>query len=198
MQTPTAEVVLERMVRAVEKVRERLLRATAALEAAGVQYAVTGDQAVAAWVASVDKSAVRHSPEVEILIRRADLMRARDVLESTGFSYKVDRLGPLFLDRPHAPDRDSVRILLAGEKARSTDLLPDPDVDKSVTSPPFKSLNLGPLVLMCLSSFRNLDNLRIRDLIDVGLVGQNWLELLSHYPQELTDRLRTILANPES
>jgi hypothetical protein len=35
VQTPTAEVVLERLVGAVEKVRERLLRATAALEVAG-------------------------------------------------------------------------------------------------------------------------------------------------------------------
>ena len=33
---------LERVVRAVEKVRERLLRATAALEKAGIPYAVAG------------------------------------------------------------------------------------------------------------------------------------------------------------
>ncbi len=39
---------LDRMVRAVEKVRERLLRSTAALEAAGVLYAVVGDNAVSA------------------------------------------------------------------------------------------------------------------------------------------------------
>ena len=41
---------LDRMVRAVEKVRERLLRATAALETANVPYAVIGGNAVAAWV----------------------------------------------------------------------------------------------------------------------------------------------------
>ena len=44
---PFGELVLERMVRAVEKVRERLLRATAALDAAGVLYAVIGGNAVA-------------------------------------------------------------------------------------------------------------------------------------------------------
>ena len=38
---------LERVVRAVEKVRERLLRATAALEKAGIPYAVAGGNAVA-------------------------------------------------------------------------------------------------------------------------------------------------------
>jgi len=41
---------LDRMVRAVERVRERLLRATAALEKAGIPYAVAGDDAVAVWV----------------------------------------------------------------------------------------------------------------------------------------------------
>ena len=49
--------VLERMVRAVEMVRERLLRSTAALEAAGVPYAVIGGNAVAAWVSKVDPGA---------------------------------------------------------------------------------------------------------------------------------------------
>jgi len=42
------EVSLERMVRAVEKVRNRLLRAAAALEAAKIDYAVVGGNAVAA------------------------------------------------------------------------------------------------------------------------------------------------------
>jgi hypothetical protein len=47
---PIGRVSWERMIRAVEKVRERLRRAVAALEAAGVPYAVAGGNAVAAWV----------------------------------------------------------------------------------------------------------------------------------------------------
>jgi hypothetical protein len=39
------------MVRAAEKVRERLRRAAGALEAAAIPYAVIGGNAVAAWVA---------------------------------------------------------------------------------------------------------------------------------------------------
>jgi len=42
-------VCWERMIRAVERVRERLRRAVAALKAAGVPYAVAGGNAVAAW-----------------------------------------------------------------------------------------------------------------------------------------------------
>ena len=57
----------ERMIRAVEKVRERLMRATAALEAAGIPYAVAGGNAVAAWVSRVDEAAVRNTQDVDIL-----------------------------------------------------------------------------------------------------------------------------------
>jgi hypothetical protein len=174
MQTPTAEVVLERMFRAGQLVRERLLRATAALEAAGVPYAVVGDQAVAAWVATVDESAVRNSPEVGILIRRADLATARDAFD--------------------AGDRDSIEVAIVGEKRRPSDVFPNPDVDGTVSSSAFKILDLHPLVVMCLSSFRSLDQLRIRDLIDVGLIDDTWPDWL---PPELADRLRTILANPD-
>src|SRR5579859_6569621 len=76
---------LDRMVRAVEKVRARLLRATAALEQAGIPYAVAGGNAVAAWVSRVDDAAVRNTRDVDILLRRSDLSAARAALESTGF-----------------------------------------------------------------------------------------------------------------
>ncbi|MGO9108032.1 MAG: hypothetical protein ACLP9L_02255, partial [Thermoguttaceae bacterium] len=45
--------ILDRMERAVAKVRERLLRAIAALNQAKVPYAVVGGNAVASWVATV-------------------------------------------------------------------------------------------------------------------------------------------------
>ena len=50
------ENILNRMVRAVEKVRDRLNRAASALEAADISYAVVEGNAVAALVATVDES----------------------------------------------------------------------------------------------------------------------------------------------
>jgi hypothetical protein len=197
MQTPTAEVVLERMVRAVERVRERLLRATSNLDEAGVPYAVCGDNAVAAWVATVDESAVRNTPEVEILIRRPDLKTARIALEAAGFVYRHSAGRGLFLDGVHANERNSVRILFANERVRPEDALSNPDVDQFVPEPRFRLLNLSPLVMMNLASLRNLNQLRIRDLIDVGLVDRNWLDLLPSDPPELRERLRATLANPD-
>src|SRR5246127_16353 len=77
--------ILERMEQAVAKVRERLLRATAALRAAGIPYAVVGGNAVASWVATVDEGAVRNTRDVDILVRRADLPAITSALEQAGF-----------------------------------------------------------------------------------------------------------------
>src|SRR5262245_33469631 len=49
-----APISFDRVVRAVEAVRQRLLRATNALDQARIPYAVVGGNAVAVWVARVD------------------------------------------------------------------------------------------------------------------------------------------------
>src|SRR2546429_5314453 len=77
--------ILDRMERAVAKVRERLLRATAVLNAAGIPYAVVGGHAVASWVATVDEGAVRNTRDIDLLIRRADLPAFSAALEQAGF-----------------------------------------------------------------------------------------------------------------
>ena len=61
-------VSLDAMVRAVEKVRQRLEKTTAILKAAEIPFAVAGGNAVAAWVTRVDEAAVRNTPDVDILI----------------------------------------------------------------------------------------------------------------------------------
>jgi len=76
----------ERLVTAVEKVRDRLRRTAAALEAAQVPYAIIGGNAVAAWVAEVDEAAVRNTQDVDILLRRADLQRAIVAMAAAGFT----------------------------------------------------------------------------------------------------------------
>ena len=91
------EVSLERMVRAVEKVRIRLLRAATALEQAKVPYAVVGGNALAAWVARVDETAVRNTQDVDILLRRGDLETAKNALAAAGFVYRHVKGEDMFL-----------------------------------------------------------------------------------------------------
>ncbi len=189
-----APVSWERMIRAVEKVRERLRRAAAALESAGIPYAVVGGNAVAAWVARVDEAAVRNTQDVGLLLRRSDIEAARTALAQAGFIYRHVRGVDLFLDGPAAKARDAVHIVFAGERVRPDYPEPAPDVTASDIAGAFRVLDLTPLVRMKLTSFRDKDRVHLRDLIDVGLVDETWA---SRLPPVLAMRLRELLENPE-
>jgi Uncharacterised nucleotidyltransferase len=182
------------MVRAVEKVRERLLRATSALERAGIAYAVAGGNAVAAWVSSIDESAVRNTQDVDILIRREDLPAAKQALEAAGFRYRHAAGIDMFLDGEGTKARDAVHVVFAGEKVRRDYLFPAPTLDESFAVPLFRVLSLEALVRMKLTSFRDKDRVHIRDLIGVGLIDESWWIRL---PAELAGRLRELLDDPE-
>src|SRR5207237_4161437 len=122
--TGMADIVIgpvswERMIRAVEKVRQRLTRAAEALERAGIPYAVAGGNAVAAWVSRVDESAVRNTQDVDILLRRSDLTAAKEAMKNAGFVYRHAKGLDMFLDDPKAKARDTVHIVFAAEKIKS-------------------------------------------------------------------------------
>ncbi len=118
------EDLMDRMVRAVERVRERMHRAASALEEAGIPYAVIGGNAVAAHVGRVDESAVRNTQDVDILLKRTDLEAAKVALARAGFVYRHVKGIDMFLDGPKAKARDAVHIIFAGERVRSVDLCP--------------------------------------------------------------------------
>src|SRR5690349_14526564 len=118
---------LDRMVNAVEKVRQRLLRAADALTAAGVPYAVAGGNAVAAWVTRVGGAGVRNTQDVDILIRREDLDRAKTALEGIGFVYRRAAGLDVFLDGPTAKARDAVHVIFANETVRPDEAVTNPD-----------------------------------------------------------------------
>jgi hypothetical protein len=193
-QPAAGEALLERMVAAVEKVRDRLLRAAKALEASKIAYAVVGGNAVAAWVARVDESAVRNTQDIDIVLRRSDLATAKEAMARHGFVYRYVKGVDLFLDGPDAKARDAVHVVFANEKVRSDYILPAPDVSEAELTPEFRLMMLEPLVRMKLTSFRRKDQVHLLDLIDVGLVDASWMERV---PAELSARLRELLENPE-
>jgi hypothetical protein len=189
-----SEVAWERMIRAVEKVRERLARATAALEQAGVPYAVVGGNAVAAWVGTIDEAAIRNTQDVDILLNRSDLPRAIQALEAHGFTYRHAAGIDMFLDGPNAKARDAVHIVFGGEKVRDEYLLPAPLVSESEKPQSHSVLTLEALVRMKLTSFRDKDKTHVRDLIGVGLIDASWPAKL---PPELAARLQHLLDTPD-
>lgn len=187
-------VSLDRMVRAVEKVRQRLLRSTAALEGAQIPYAVIGGNAVAAWVSRVDEAAVRNTQDVDILIRRSDFDRVKVALEQAGFVHGSTLDGEFFLDGPNAKVRDAVHLLMAREKVKDHYASPTPDVDQSHRGEEFRVIELAPLVEMKLNSWRDKDRTHLRDMIQIGLIDRTWP---ARFPRQLAERLQELLDNPE-
>jgi hypothetical protein len=185
---------LDRMERAVEKVRERLLRSTAALQAAQVPYAVVGGNAVMAWVEQADESAVRFTQDVDLVIRREDFDRAREALEQAGFGYRRSAGIEMFLDGPDARARDAVHVIFSGEKVRPEYVAAVPDVDESVSFRSFRVLALEAVVRMKLTSYRRKDQVHLLDMIAVGLVDATWPD---RYPTELAARLQHLLDTPD-
>jgi hypothetical protein len=184
----------ERMVAAVEDVRERACRATAALEQAGIAHVVIGGNAVAAWVSRVDKEAVRNTKDVDLLVRRADFPRVVAALEKVGFVHQYVNGIELFLDGPEGSVRSAIHVVFAAEMVRASDLAPSPDVDESEPGPSFPVPTLAALVRMKLTSFRLKDRVHLLDLLEVGLIDESWLDQL---PPEFAPRFRDVLASRE-
>jgi hypothetical protein len=194
-----ADVVLqefswERVIRSVEKVKDRLHRAAALLEAAQIPYAVVGGNAVAAWVSRVDEAAVRNTQDVDILINRSDLDRAKVAFENGGFVYRHVKSIDMFLDGPNAKARDAVHIIFAEEKVRSEDLSALPGLDAVERSGTYRVIALESLVQMKLTSYRRKDQVHLLDMFDVGLIDATWP---SRFPPELGQRLQALIDDPE-
>jgi hypothetical protein len=188
------DVSWERMIRAVEKVRQRVLRAASALEKAGIPYAVAGGNAVAAWVSRVDEAAVRNTQDVDIVLRRSDLDAAKTAMTEAGFVYRHAAGVDMFLDAPGAKARDAVHVVFARERVRPEYVAPVPDVSESESTASFRVLTLEPLVRMKLTSFHDKDRTHLRDLLEVGLIDATWVERL---PRELGARLQTLVDTPD-
>ncbi|HEY2588282.1 MAG TPA: hypothetical protein VGI81_21260 [Tepidisphaeraceae bacterium] len=182
------------MVLAVERVRERLLRAAKALESANIPYAVAGGNAVAAWVATVEPSAVRNTLDVDVLLRRTDLEAATRALEAAGFVHRKTAGVDMFLDGPEARVRDAVHIVFAREKVLPNRTEAAPDVDESDKTDQFRVVTLQSLVRMKLTSFRDKDRAHLRDMLEVGLIDGSWV---NRFTPELGARLQELIDTPE-
>ncbi len=190
----------QRMEQGIEQVHRRLVRAAKALRGAGVDYAVVGGNAVAAWVSRVDAAAVRNTKDVDILLRRADFEAAKAALEAEGFVHRrVSSLGKagtmdVFLDGPDAKVRDAVHILWAGERVMPEAIEKTPELSTTEDAGEFALIPLEDLLRMKLISFRDKDRMHLRDLASVGLVDESWL---AKFTSPLAERLKAILDDPE-
>ena len=103
---------------AVERVERLLRKLTDALSAAGVEYAIIGGNAVAAWVSTVDEAATSATKDVDVLIRRDDLARITEILRPIDL-VPVEVLGvTMFVDRENPNPKTGVHAVFGGERFR--------------------------------------------------------------------------------
>jgi hypothetical protein len=190
-----------RMSEGIEKVKARLRRASALLEAAGLPYAVIGGNAVAAWVSRVDDSVVRNTRDVDLLVRRADMDAIVTAMAAGGFIHRsASILGgkgriEMFLDGPGAKARDGVHLIFSGEKVNPESPEPSPDVaDIDNTHSDFRLIDLEALITMQLTSNLRIDRVHLRDMIEIGMLDESWLPRV---PISLRDRLQALLDDPD-
>lgn len=183
----------ERALMAAERVKERLRRATKALDDAGVAYAVVGGNAVAEWVARADEGAVRNTRDVDLLIRRGDFGATRVALEAVGFVYHQLLDVEMFLDGPQGRPSEAIHLLFANEKVRPDHQHAAPDVNESERAKDFQVTSLEALVHMKLLSWRRKDQVHLLDMIGVGLIDATWPARL---PVPLGARLQQLLDDP--
>lgn len=177
-------------VMAVDRVERRLRRVAAALDAAGVPYAVIGGNAIASWVGRVDAGATRATKDVDILVNKAELERVTEAIQSLGFERRDMRSLVLFIDPDEPSTKAGVHLVWAGERVRPSYSCPAPTVAEAVRDPEgFLVLNLPALVRMKLTSFRPIDQVHIADLLSVGLVDAS---VRSGLPRELQARLQEV------
>lgn len=184
----------DRMIEAVQVVRDRMLRVASTLERAEIPYAVAGDFAVAAWVARVDRAAVRNTQDVDILVRRSDFDAVKTALESVGFEHHELMGVDCFIDGPDGSPRDAVHLLYANEKVRPVYVEPSADVTQTESADSYRVLALESLVRMKLNSFRDKDRMHLRDLLELKLIDETWLPKLAPVHAE---RLQQLIEDPD-
>jgi hypothetical protein len=180
----------ESHVMAIEDVTRRLEAITEALNRAGVPYAIVGGQAVAIWVATADPEAVRTTKDVDLLLARSDLSRARDAARTVQMDYFETMGVGMLLDRANPNPRSAVHLVWSGELVRPGEPVPAPTIDEQVLiDDRWRVISLPGLVTMKLTAWRDQDRVHLRDLIGVGLIDERLVLDLS---PELVARWRTL------
>jgi hypothetical protein len=190
----TGDALWKRIEEAVEEVKDRMRRVVATLDAAAVPYAIIGGNAVQLWVSQIDKSAVRNTRDVDIVLNRVDLPHAITALQTAGFVYRHSAGVDMFLDGPDAKARDAVHVVFAGEKVREDYAEPVPSIDQFERMDDIRTLKLESLIRMKLTSYRRKDQVHIQDMISVGLIDDSWLPKFSPV---LRERLQELIEDPE-
>jgi hypothetical protein len=143
-----------------------------ALKDAGVQFEVVGGVAVNAHIVVLHRSRSFVTRDIDLLVHRTDLQRITKIAESLGASARK-MMGGYTLIRPEQDLAEAVHLLFVGEKSKSTQPFPHPELhpeDKSLFGLTIPVAPIKDLLWMKLNSLRSKDLIHLETLDDVGLI----------------------------
>jgi hypothetical protein len=165
-----------------------LSQITKVLTAAAVPFELVGGMAVNAHILAEHSSRAFVTRDIDLLVRRSDLPAIVEAAVAAGYE---DRkiMGGFMLRLPGQEPGEAVHLLFAGEKSKSTQPLPHPDVRPESITLLGLSVPVAPLadlVRMKLTSFRPKDLVHLQILDETGLLSP---AIERSLPAELTSRL---------
>jgi hypothetical protein len=192
--TVVGDQLWKRIGESMDRVELRLRKVVSILEATSIPFAIVGGNAVRVWVAQVDPGAVRATNDVDILIRPEDLDQLKQVMSENGYHYRKAAGLDMFLEGKEDSVRYAIHVVLANRMVKQDDFEPNPDVEPVEYGEGIRILPLERLVRMKLNSFRLKDRVHLLDMIAVGLLDETWI---AKFPEPLSDRLKSLMDNPD-
>src|ERR1019366_4403249 len=110
--------------------------------------------------------------DIDVLIHRSDLERAARAAEPLGYRARK-MMGGYTLIRPEQDLAEAVHLIFVGEKSKSTQPLPHPEIhpeEKHLLGITIPVAPLKDLLQMKLNSLRPKDLIHIETLDDVGVI----------------------------
>jgi hypothetical protein len=157
------------------------------LREAGVRFEVVGGVAVNAHILDQHRRGSFVTREIDIQVHGTDLDRVSRAAEALGYEPKK-MMGGYILKRRDQESGEAIQLLFAGEKSKTTQLHPHPEVqseDKLLFGLTVPVAPLRDLLQMKLSSLRPKDLTHADALDEAGLITPSLEEDL---PSDLRER----------
>lgn len=158
------------------------------LQSADVPFELVGGMAVNVHIMARERSRSFVTRDLDLLVQRADLERLIQAAEQSGYTAKK-MMGGYMLLRPDQQPAEAVHLLFAGERSKTTQPLPHPELrpeDQQVFGLTVPVAPLRDLLVMKLNSFRPKDLVHLETLDEAGLITP---DVEAELPQVLCERL---------
>jgi hypothetical protein len=163
-----------------------------ALSHGGIPYELIGGLAVLIHVEEVNPELTSLTRDVDLMIRREDLERIKEVTAREGFRFRHTAGVDMLLYGETDSARNAVHLVFSGELVRPNQAAPNPAIapeKKQIHGGEVMVIPVADLVRMKLSSFRDKDRVHVRSMDAARLITP---DVEAKLPTELFTRLQYV------